>query len=129
MFCQNCGQQYDDDMNYCPRCGCKKRIVLQDKTNTRQPTLPIAVSGFVMSLISILYVTIEVLIMALIGYIAIIIGLVFQLFGLVLGCIGIHQAEKQHNEASRGLAVAGTIMAVWTFLPTILFVVLYSVVL
>ena len=107
MFCKNCGQQVEDNVESCPNCGAKVKEDTfaqntQTYTNQNQPmqqpvqkgTNGFAIAGFILSFFG-------------------------GLLGLIFSIIGLVKAKKEGSP--KGLAIAGLVISiVW-----LVFIILY----
>ena len=100
-FCGNCGSELVK--NKCPQCDSKKEVVVKEVTQN-ETTNGLAITGFVLSLVSLLF------------------GVIFSIAGLICSIIGLNQINKT-NEQGKGLATAGIIIsAIMTFIYIVIIV-------
>lgn len=109
MICQNCGQEYDDRLTNCPRCGAPKQAnVVYVQQTAPQNNNGMAIAGFVLSLL---------------GFLSLGMSFILQLLGLIFSCVGVSKAKKMSGNG-KGLSIAGIVLSVLAWIPAILMYVL-----
>lgn len=95
MFCKNCGKEIDDKAVICPHCGVAQANLAEPAE--KKPVNGLGIAGFVISLLS-MYLSVYFCIASIVG--------------LVLSTIGY---AKRKNHSLNGLALAGIIISIVTF--------------
>lgn len=105
MVCRNCGQEYDNRLPNCPRCGAPSQAnVVYVQQPAPQQNNGMAIAGFVLSLL---------------GFLSLGMSFILQLLGLIFSCVGVSKAKKM-NGNGKGLSVAGIVLSVLAWIPGIL---------
>ena len=108
MYCKNCGNQLNENVNFCNHCG---KVIAQDKVQQDDnPAMVFSISGFVLSFFS-------------------------SIAGLILSIIAYKKYKKQQNQQYKGLSIAGLVIsgigcasAAATIISSILGTVIYCIV-
>ena len=104
-FCSNCGKEIKGNVNFCPECGKAVNPVVEEtpvqttNTTTTEKTNALAVSGFVVALVSLL-----LNFWGIVGIIA-----------TVLSGVGLSQTGPGKDKG-RGLAIAGLSIGIFSIL-------------
>ena len=119
-FCVHCGSNLEEGSNVCPNCGAKVEDMKEEVVETvvvnepprqnyagaqaapKNPTNGLAISGFIISLVSMILCC----------------GTLSPI-SLILSIIGVVDAGKK-NGSGKGLAIAGIIISVITILSAII---------
>lgn len=96
-YCSKCGEKLEEGSKFCSKCGTLVENVAQNAVTfvpmeNSNKTNPLAITGFVISLVSFLCC----------GYCSIV--------GLIFSIIGLSQINK-NNGKGRGLAIAGIVLS------------------
>ncbi len=110
MFCKKCGANIPDNSAVCPYCGDITAMSAQHQTIVVQNDVSadkngMAIAGFVLGLI---------------GFLSFGTSFIFEILGLIFSIVGICKA-KGANDNGKGLAIAGLILSVASFVMAILF--------
>ena len=109
MYCKNCGNQLNENVNFCNQCG---KVIAQDQVQQQDdnPAMVFSISGFVLSFFS-------------------------SIAGLILSIIAYKKYKKQQNQQYKGLSIAGLVIsgigcasAAATIISSILGTVIYCIV-
>ena len=103
-YCTHCGAELLDEAVICPKCGCwvnpaSKSDQAKAKTNA------CAIVGFILSMVSILFLTSFWNLLAL--------------SGLIVSSIGLRQIVKNDEQKGKGLAISGVVVGAFLFLLTL----------
>lgn len=107
MICQNCGEEYDNRLLNCPRCGAPGQAnVIYVQQPVPQKTNGMAIAGFVLSLL---------------GFLSLGLLFILQLLGLLVSCEGLSKS-KEISGNGEGLSIAGIVISVLAWLVIIVFI-------
>lgn len=109
-FCVNCGAELKEGSNICLKCGKKINSDIQTASKPSVKTNSLAVSGFVVSLCSLL-----INFAGLVGAV-----------GTILSSIGLANLKKK-NEKGFGLALTGIIVGAFSVLYGIYAIIKFSI--
>ncbi len=107
MYCQNCGENYDNSLQNCPKCGAPRQsnvVYVQQTQQAPKQSNGMGTAGFVLSLL---------------GFLSLGLSFILQLLGFIFSCVGVSKAKKL-NGTGKGLSIAGIVLSILAWIPGIL---------
>ena len=112
MFCRNCGKEINDDVSFCPNCGCPARMVEKnqqyyDYEERLGKYETFSLAGFIISLLSIIITFFGIM----------------PIISLALSMIGLKHAN-QMEQTYKILGIIGVIISFFIIVLTIYYTLL-----
>lgn len=104
-YCTHCGAELLDEAVICPKCGCWVNSASKPSGQSKAKTNACAIVGFILSMVSILFVTSFWNLMALAG--------------LIVSGVGLRQLVKNDEQKGKGFAISGVVVGAFLLLLTL----------
>lgn len=116
MFCRNCGEKLENNMNFCIKCGMS--INNENTTKNKIPGKGLGIAGMILGICAVFYnvCTLFIFVCLLVsgeyflGFEKIAIGFVFLFLPVALPSIGLPLSFASRNKTKNGINLTGLIL-------------------